>query len=296
MTVIGVGGGGGNATLIAHGGVNGGAGAGIVIEDKAADGGMARVQLDGNAYFDISIRIRPAVNIGSVEGHGNIYLGANTLAIGTNNLSTEFSGVIQDGNRHNRTGGAITKLGTGTLTITGANTYTGGTTVTAGALRVSNTKGSGAGTGSVQVNSGILAGNGIISGAVTIGTGSGTKAKLQPGFESSTANTLTLQDSLTFRSEGDYSYKLYTNKAKADEVIANGVTIEKGAHFDFEVMGSTKLGSGTGFTAISNTAATPIGGNFENLRDGSLITSGPNSFQVSYTGGDGNDLTLTVVP
>ena len=54
--------------------------------------------------------------------------------------------------------------------------------------------------------------------------------------------------------------------------------------------------SGTVFTAISNTAAGPIAGAFSNLPDDSTITIGNNSFQANYQGGDGNDLTLTVVP
>jgi hypothetical protein len=50
------------------------------------------------------------------------------------------------------------------------------------------------------------------------------------------------------------------------------------------------------FTVIDNTAATPIAGTFANLADGSTITIGSNTFQAGYEGGDGNDLTLTVVP
>jgi len=34
--------------------------------------------------------------------------------------------------------GALTKLGTGVLTLTGANTYSGGTTISAGTLQVGN--------------------------------------------------------------------------------------------------------------------------------------------------------------
>jgi len=47
---------------------------------------------------------------------------------------------------------------------------------------------------------------------------------------------------------------------------------------------------------INNTAGTPILGNFSNLANGSTFTSNGNNFQASYTGGTGNDLTLTVVP
>jgi hypothetical protein len=61
-------------------------------------------------------------------------------------------------------------------------------------------------------------------------------------------------------------------------------------------LGSGLLSPGTVFTPISNAAATPIAGTFANLADGATITIGANTFQASYEGGDGNDLTLTVVP
>jgi hypothetical protein len=74
------------------------------------------------------------------------------------------------------------------------------------------------------------------------------------------------------------------------------VTIESGAQFNFKTVANMKLTAGTVFTAVSNTAATPISGTFANLADGSTFTAGRNKYQVSYSGGDGNDLTLTVLP
>ena len=47
---------------------------------------------------------------------------------------------------------------------------------------------------------------------------------------------------------------------------------------------------------IDNTAAITIAGTFSNFADGSTVTVGNNTFQADYQGGDGNDLTLTVVP
>ena len=47
---------------------------------------------------------------------------------------------------------------------------------------------------------------------------------------------------------------------------------------------------------IANTSATPISGAFSNLPDGGILNVGGNNLQASYEGGDGNDLTLTVVP
>ena len=48
-------------------------------------------------------------------------------------------------------------------------------------------------------------------------------------------------------------------------------------------------------TVIDNPSAAPIGGTFANVSDGSTLTVGVNKVQMSYSGGDGNDLTLTVI-
>jgi len=197
--------------------------------------------------------------------------------------------VIQD------TGG-LTKTGIGTLTLSSANAYTGGTTVNAGALIASNRSGSATGAGSVSVNAGTLGGKGIIQGAVTLGTGAGPGAFLAPSSGSSQPTKLTLKKPLTFKADSTYTYKLNTNNGRADQVIAKGVTIESGAQFDFRPVANKRVAVGTVFTAISNTSANPIAGIFGNLPDDSTFTFGRNNYQVSYSGGDGNDLTLSVVP
>jgi hypothetical protein len=53
---------------------------------------------------------------------------------------------------------------------------------------------------------------------------------------------------------------------------------------------------GTVFTLINNTSATPIAGAFGNLQEGSKIGINNHNYLATYQGGDGNDLTLTVVP
>jgi hypothetical protein len=81
----------------------------------------------------------------------------------------------------------------------------------------------------------------------------------------------------------------------SDAVDANGVTIAAGASFAVPAGGNPTLTDGTVFTVIKNNAATPIAGTFANLADGAILTIGTNKLQADYLGGDGNDLTLTVV-
>ena len=276
------------ARLVANGGEDGGGGGGISFSGDS-EGGEAQVELFGNGSLNISSHLSPGVTIGSLEGDGVVKLGVNELAIGSNNLSTTFAGLIQDS-------GSARKIGTGTLMLTNANTYTGGTTISGGRLVVNNVDGSATGTGAVQVNAGILAGRGTITGPVTVGTGSGVGAALAPGRRGAKADTLTIQRALTFQFDSTYKFELKSSTATADKVVANGVTINNGAQFSPSDLESAVLPTGTVFTAVDNTAATPIAGTFANLADGSTFSAGSNVFQASYEGGDGNDLTLTVVP
>ncbi len=276
-----------NANITANGGVNGSAG-GLVIFAEKSKGGKASITLNDNSELNISDHDAPGVTIGSLSGKGSVSLGANKLTIGSNNQSTTFSGVIQG------TGG-LTKSGTGTLTLTGSNTYTGNTAVAAGVLGIGNRRGSGTGTGSVNVQAGTLAGKGIIAGATTIGTGSGSGAFLAPSVGTKKLATLAIQNLLTFNSDSTYTWMLSTKNAAADQVVANGVTIQSGAQFDLNAVGNKRLQRGQVFTVISNTSAAPFTGGFANLGEGAIIAAGRNNLQASYTGGDGNDLTLTVV-
>jgi autotransporter-associated beta strand protein len=288
----------GNATLIANGGSNGGGGGFFEFHDGSL-GGMARLEVFGNGYMDMSGRSASSLSIGSIEGDGQIFLSKTTLKVGTNNLSTTFSGVLHPGSSGGGSGtGELTKVGSGTLTLTGANLYTTGTAVNGGTLVVSNTTGSGTGAGPVNVSAGTLGGSGIIAGAVTIGTGSGAGAFLAPAHGGKKQLTLTIQDSLTFNTDATYTYtfKAKGNKSKIDKVIANGVTINSGASFNLSGTAQGTLTQGRVLTVIKNTAATSIAGTFSNLPQGAIVNVNGNNFQASYQGGDGNDLTLTVVP
>jgi autotransporter-associated beta strand protein len=282
-----------NATLVANGGSNGDGGGSIQFSGDS-NGGQARVKVFGNGILDISGHNAPGVSIGSIQGSGFVFLGARNLTVGSNNRSTNFSGLIQDAGQFGA--GSLTKIGTGTLVLRNSNAYTGGTTINGGELVVNNESGSGTGSDPVQVNFGRLGGRGIIAGNVILGDGTGRGAILSPGKSADTRGTLIIERKLTFKSDGTYKFELNSDTRNADGVIARGVTIHSGAQFTFTDVAHGTLPIGTVFTVISNISANPIVGTFSNLPDGSTFTSSGNTYQVSYEGGDGNDLTLTVVP
>jgi hypothetical protein len=115
---------------------------------------------------------------------------------------------------------------------------------------------------------------------------------LAPGFIK--PGNLTIDGDLTFNADGNYECYLNTNRVKADRVTARSVTIANGG-FALVSFSNATLPVGQVFIVLSNQAPGPINGRFVNLPDGGTITTRSNTFQANYEGGDGNDLTLTVV-
>ena len=142
--------------------------------------------------------------IGSLAGAGTVTNGGaatGTLTTGGDNTSTLFSGVIQNGAAGLTN---LTKVGTGTFTLSGANTYTGTTTISAGTLQLGNGGANGSILGNVTDNANFAIDRsdnytfgGIISGSGTfqqIGAGTTvlTGTNLYTGGTTISAGTLRL--------------------------------------------------------------------------------------------------------
>jgi autotransporter-associated beta strand protein len=149
---------------------------------------------------------------GSISTTSSIVNNA-TLAINRSNslaIATVISGT-----------GVVNQIGSGTTTLSAANTYSGGTSVTAGSLLITNTKGSGTGTGSVTTASGTtLGGAGTIapngSNSVILG------GSVSPGITGA-AGTLTFtpaDGNVTFQNTSSIAFELFGNGNNDKLVVA----------------------------------------------------------------------------
>ena len=221
---------------------------------------------------------------GSAFGAGIFLQGNGTVTFSPGSGQTQtVSDVIADQTGSGGTAGnagswGLTKSDAGTLVLGASNTYTGATTATGGTLRVD---GSLTGSAITVQNGATLAGSGTV-GAVTINAGGAISPGASPGILSATTVTLSTGSTLTIELNGLTAGAQYDRLDATATASLNSATLSVALGFSAP--------AGTMFTIVTNAAGT-----FAGLPQGATVSSGGQQLQISYLGGDGNDVVLTAL-
>lgn len=254
---------------------------------------------------------------------GGITISAGTLAVGNDSALGTGTLVLNDGRTIQAVGSAHSLANNATfngrITITGSNNLTlTGVITSSGATQQLTKVGSGSATlsgnnpnfsANVFVNAGALYVNGqqtnapvtVASGATLGGTGSVGNvtvngAILSPGKANAagilTAGNVQFGSGSTFRVQvngpaagGGYS------QLEATGTVTLGTT-----NVGLSLTGALDPQPGANLFIIDNDGLSPISGTFSGLPDGSSVPLNGVTMTIHYTGGTGNDVTLSVPP
>ena len=271
----------GTSVTISTGGATPGGDSGDITVSAAITktaGGNATLTLSAYRNVTLSSTISSTVGTlgvtitsttGAFSGTGNLTLLGGALSI-TQAISGTYSGIISGG-------GALTKAGVGTLTLSNANTYSGATTISAGTLSVTGT-----------LRSGTYSNNISNSGTLSIGTTNQTLSGIISGTGALTkvgGGTLTLRGTNTYAGGTTVSAgSLVLDHLSTGTVLSDSgaVTINGGnlqLNDSTETVGAVTLTSGAIFISTSGNTLTGTSYTF-NIGNGlslfiAAILSGP---------------------
>lgn len=140
--------------------------------------------------------------------------------------------------------------------------------------------------GDVDVQGGTLKGTGTL-GAVHVFADTGTIA---PGHSPGclTMTSLTMNGTYTAEIGGTTACTSY------DQLIVNGAVDVSGGTLDTPLVNGFVPTVGNTFTIIKNNGGGTVTGTFKGLGEGASFISGGVTYTVTYKGGSGNDIVLTV--
>lgn len=156
----------------------------------------------------------------------------------------------------------LTKVGSGTLMLNGTNTHTGLTAISGGRLVL----------------------NGSLAGALSTNN----------GFTFAPQGTPTVTGALTHFSSSVLQVRLNGSTVGTgyDQLNAGGTVTLAGT---LDLVCSPNLAPGSTFTILNKTSTGAISGTFAGKANNSTFTDDGYTFQITYAGGTGNDIVLTLI-
>lgn len=139
--------------------------------------------------------------------------------------------------------------------------------------------------GDVNINpGGILKGTGTVGNVVSSGT-------IAPGLSPGCLNT----GNLVMNSGSTYDFEVggTTVCTQYDQITVTG-TVQAGGTLNLILYNGFKPVAGQKYVIISNDGSDAVVNNFDGLAQSATFTVSGYTFSISYTGGDGNDVELTV--
>ena len=250
---------------------------------------QARLDLDGH-----SDAIASLLGAGSVDLGDGFDTGRLTVAGGS--LAGTISG-----------SGGLTKSGTFALILAGTNSFFGTTIVNEGTLGITGSLNcaslsvAGAATldvdgtltmpGAVQLQGGLFTGTGTVP-AINASGGVLKPGSISAGFQVALrSGSLTMNSAATFRS-------LLTGVDPGFEVQKLSVTgsVNLGsAVFDLDRLSGPVPAAGKVFVLIENDGADAVTSTFAGLPQGAVFSQLGLRWQITYTGGTGNDVAITLI-
>jgi len=240
----------------------------LILDNQGGDNNISTVVINGGT-LQIGAGDAASGGISSV----NITNNGALVVDRTDNvtLSSDIAGT-----------GTLTQMGSGRLTLSGANTYTGATLLNNGALEIDQTS---SGTGPVTTSAGtVLAGGGVVNGAVTVG------GQLNPGFATG-PGTFQAGNGLTLSAGSTLNFDLSATDASLpanDSVAVTGNLIANNNAINVNFAGTPQGNTYTLFTYTGTLSGSfnPVvtGTHFTTVLD---TTSSPGSVLLTVTGGSG---------
>lgn len=270
------------------------------------DGGTIRVDSNDNSVISspvhvlsesyISASTQEAAN--SLTLTGKVTADATLLVSLSSQATVKFTGeVVNKGNIKKTT----TSSDTGKLLI-GADavevpaksvSFDGDAPTTAQSVENKTTATLNGSRGAIFVNTG-----GVLNGTGTAAYLS-VSGIVAPGHS---PGTLTVLNSFNLGYGGTYQAEIkdvnnYDKLSVGKDYAAafNAVQLDPESNLALSLYDGWKINQGDTFTIIDNLSSTPVGGTFKGLPEGAKIDINDMTFQISYVGGDGNDVVLTAL-